>query len=138
MRGHFFVVSKDTAMEQEQTNQRRHTRVPVRTPVEIHFTDEVIACETTDLCLSGVKIGCGRHRRPGDRCEITFHRAGITGNRLLRVGGEVVRVDDEGMAVLFTDMNYRAFTSLQGILLDNADNPFDVAEEFLDSLPPDQ
>ncbi len=132
--------SRDWAagQEMEENNQRRYTRVPVCTPVEIRFADEVIACETTDLCLSGAKIACGRNRRPGDRCAITFHRAGITGNRLLRLGGEVVRVDGDGMAVIFTDMNYRALTSLQAMLLDSADNPFDVAEEFLDSLPADQ
>jgi len=106
--------------------------------VDIQFDDETISCETSDLCLSGVKVAGGRHRKPGERCAITFHRTGMIGNRLLRLGGEVVRVDDQGMALLFTDMNYRTFTNLQSVLLDNAENPFDVAEEFIDSLPADQ
>ncbi len=120
-------------------NKRRHTRIPVRTKVDILFgDDDLLQCETCDLCLTGMRVSSGGLRRPGDQCEITFHRTGITQNRLMRLRGEVVRVDDGGMALLFTDMNYRAYTNLQAILLDNAENPFEVAEEFIDSLPVDQ
>ncbi|MEW6428769.1 MAG: PilZ domain-containing protein [Thermodesulfobacteriota bacterium] len=116
-------------------NKRRHTRVPITARVDIQFEDdERLCCETRDLCLSGMLVCSGQHRTKGDPCQITF----ITRNRPLRLRGEVARVDGGGMALLFTDMNLRTYTSLQEVLLDNAENPFAVAEEFIDSLPADQ
>ncbi|MEJ2688782.1 MAG: PilZ domain-containing protein [Deltaproteobacteria bacterium] len=123
----------------ELENKRRHTRIPFRTKVDIRFADnEFLACDTKDLCLSGVWVQSDHDRREGEECEIIFHKAGIMNNRMLRLRGEVVRVEETGMALLFTEMNYNTYTNLQTILLDNAENPFEVAEDFIDRLPIDQ
>ena len=120
-------------------NKRRHTRIPFQTKVDVRFADdELLVCDTKDLCLSGVWVQSNHDRREGEECEIIFRKAGIMNNRMLRLRGEVVRVDDSGMALLFTEMNYNTYTNLQTVLLDNAENPFEVAEDFIDRLPIDQ
>jgi len=123
----------------EAENKRRHTRIPFQTKVDVRFEDdELLSCDTRDLCLSGVWVQSNHDRCEGEKCEIIFHKTGVMNNRLLRLRGEVVRVDDTGMALLFTGMNYNTYTNLQTILLDNAENPFEVAEDFIDRLPLDQ
>lgn len=122
-----------------EQDKRRHTRVVLSTRVDLRFDDrEMLQCDAEDLCLSGMWVRADHERYPGDQCEIVFHRSGMMQNRPLTLRGEVIRVNDEGLALLFTDMNYRAYTSLQTVLLDNAENPFEVAEEFIDRLPADQ
>lgn len=122
-----------------EQDKRRHTRVPLRTRVDLRFdNEEMLLCDTEDLCLSGMWVCVAHDRTPGDQCEIVFHKTGMMQNRPLMLRGEVIRVTDSGMALLFTDMNYRAYTSLQTVLLDNAENPFEVAEEFINRLPANQ
>ena len=119
--------------------KRRYTRITFESKVDLRFSErEYLQCETKNLCLSGVWVLDGRDQRVGDQCDIIFHNTGVTNNRMLRIKGEIVRVDDGGIALIFNDMNLNILTNLQTIMLNQADDPFALAEEFLDTLPVDQ
>ncbi len=120
-------------------HQRRHTRISFQTNVDLKFNNKGYSqCPTQDLCLSGMRVLDCLDQQTGDECEIEFHQTGMVNNRLLRLKGEVVRVDDQGIALVFTGMNFNSYTNLQSIMIDNAEDPFQIAEEFLEQLPANQ
>lgn len=123
----------------KKTCKRKFTRIPFQSKVDLRFPDrDYLQCDTRDICLSGLWVMDGHERKVGEQCDIEFHKTGLTKNQVLRMRGEVVRVDKSGIALLFTDMNLNSYTKLQSILLDSAEDPFKVAEEFLDSVAESQ
>ena len=119
--------------------KRKYTRVPYSGKVDLSFEyKEYMGCEVENLCLSGMLVRSCHDQEVGQRCEVTIHGAGMTNNRLLQLCGEIVRKDQYGVAILFTEMNLRSYTNLQTLILDHADDPFKIAEEFVDELPANQ
>ncbi|MCK5545177.1 MAG: PilZ domain-containing protein, partial [Desulfobulbaceae bacterium] len=116
--------------------KRRHARVPIHARVNLKFSDKVYSqCETKDLCLCGAWVNGGGDRIEGDLCEVEFNQVGIVNNRILTLRGEVVRaVKERGVGLVFYDMNFSSYTSLQTIINDGSDDVFKDAEEFLDRI----
>ena len=123
-------------MVAKSKTKRKHTRVPYSGRVDLHFPGRTYThCQTRDLCLSGMRVlGACLERQMGDRCVLEFHDAGVTGNRGLRLEGEVVRVERDGVALLFVDMNYRNYAEIEAIVRQGADDPYEAADAFLDEV----
>lgn len=117
--------------------QRKHPRLPYEGKVDIIFADrEVTGCVTRNLCLSGVwVVGC-LDAAEGESCHIYFHDAGLVRSRAMMLKGEVSRIDDDGIAIalIFKDMNIRAYTNLQTMLENYSENIFEEADDFLEDL----
>ncbi|MEA2083638.1 MAG: hypothetical protein U9O82_05235 [Thermodesulfobacteriota bacterium] len=115
--------------------KRRDIRVSIQTRVNLKFSDKAYEqCDTRDLCLCGAWVNGAEDRIEGDMCEVEFNQTGVVNNRTLTLRGEIVRVEELGVALVFYDMNFSSYTCLQTIINDGSDDIFKHAEEFLDRI----
>ncbi len=121
---------------EDQESRRRNTRVPVEIGISLIFPNRLYEqCKTRDLCLSGLWVYDCLDQKMGERCEIEISEKQANNIfRIIRMRGEVVRVDNEGIAILFRDMNFRSYTDLQTILLYHSEDPYTLAEEFVEQF----
>lgn len=129
------IVNEKMANISNIDEKRKYTRIPIHTRVNLRFSDgEYEQCETRDLCLCGALVMGVNDRDEGELCEVEFSQAGIVNNRILTLRGEVVRVEEQGIALVFYDMNFSSYTYLQTIINESSDDVFKHAEEFLDRI----
>lgn len=117
-------------------SKRKHQRIPYHGKVDLYFNDRKhLSCATQNLSLIGMwVVGCLEHEE-GSQCDIEFHDAAASTNRPLRMKGEVVRVDDEGIALLFLNLNVRTFSDLEALIIELGGPPLMEENEFLAGLP---
>jgi len=117
-------------------SKRKHPRIPYNGKVDLTFNGVTYpACTPENLSLIGMWVHGCQDQPEGTPCDIEFHDAAKTANRPLRIKGEVVRVEEKGIALIFLDMNMRAYTDLEQLISDNAGDCFTGAEEFIERLP---
>lgn len=119
----------------ESANRRKNSRVPFQATITLEFADKSYEeCETHDLSLKGVFVrGISGHKY-GDQCNVTLCLTGTTSNLCLKMKGEVVRVDDDGLALHFFEIDLDSFYHLKNILYYNSENPDKLDAEFSDQL----
>ncbi len=119
--------------------KRKHLRIEYHSKVDLIFSDpdrETFSCSTKNLCLSGLWLsGCQQECNTGDQCHVSFHDAGVVRSRTLLIKAQVARVDEDGIALIFEDMNFRTYTNLQTMMQNYTDNTFQDADDFLDDMP---
>lgn len=116
-------------------NRRRNTRVPFQSTMTLRFADKTHEeCETQDLSMKGIfAVGVSGHK-VGDKCDVALHLVGATSNLALQIKGEVVRVEENGLALHFFEIDLDSFYHLKNILYFNSENPDVLEEEFLKQL----
>ncbi len=118
-------------------SKRKHQRIPYQGKVDLYFNGRrYLSCAAQNLSLIGVwVVGC-LEQEEGSQCDIEFHEAATTTvNCALRMKGEVVRVDDEGIALLFLNMNVRTYSDLEALIVELGGPPLMEENEFLAGLP---
>ncbi len=117
-------------------SKRKYPRIPYQGKIDLYFKDRsYLKCSPQNLSLIGVWIvGC-LEQKEGAQCDIEFHDAAANTARPLRIKGEVVRVDEEGVALLFLNMNVRTFTDLEALIVEQGGPPLMEENEFLAGLP---
>jgi hypothetical protein len=89
-----------------------------------------------NLSLIGMWVlGCRDQVEEGAECDIEFHDTVFSNDRPLRLRGEVVRMDDEGIALLFLNMNVRTYNDLESLIMAQGGPPLMEENEFLEGLP---
>lgn len=110
--------------------RRRSTRVLFQATVTLHFDDaDFPDRETSDLSIKGVFVQGITGRSIGDRCAVELHLAGTSSQLLLRMDGEVVRVEKNGIAIKFSEIDLDSFYHLRNIVYYNSENPDELAGE---------
>lgn len=122
-------------MTRHQSN-RKNPRIPYHGKVDLFFDNRsYLKCSAQNISLIGMWVlGCPEQEE-GQQCDIEFHDAAIASNRQLRIKGEVIRVDDGGIALLFLNMNIRTYSDLEALILEQGNGPLMEENEFLDGLP---
>ena len=117
-------------------SKRKHPRIPYQGKIDLYFNDHrYLKCTVQNLSLIGVwVVGC-LEQEEGAQCDIEFHDAAASANRPLRIKGEVIRVDEEGIALLFLNMNVRTFSDLEALIVEQGGPPLMEENEFLAGLP---
>lgn len=117
-------------------SNRRHHRIPYQGKVDLYFNGRAyLGCAAQNLSLIGMwVVGC-LEQEEGKQCDIEFHDAAATANRPLRLKGEVIRVDGQGIALLFLNMNVRCSSDLEALIVEQGGPPLMEENEFLDGLP---
>ena len=116
-------------------SKRKHQRIPYQGKVDLYFKDApYLSCAAQNLSMIGMwVVGC-LEQEEGSQCDIEFHDAAAT-NHPLRMKGEVVRRDDEGLALLFLNMNVRTYSDLEALIVALGGPPLMEENEFLADLP---
>jgi hypothetical protein len=100
--------------EQAHTNRRRHPRIPVGLPVEVHLSgrDAPLTVELTDIAAGGV-----RFRAPSNDVKLEQRATFMfiaEGRGACAAEGHIIRVDANGEFIVVLDKtspDFRAFVS---------------------------
>ena len=114
-------------------SNRKHPRIPYTGKVDLKFNGKLFPdCTAQNLSLVGIwVVGC-QEQKTGNLCEVEFHDAAPTANRPLRLTGEVVRVGDGGIALLFDDINLRMYNDLEALIKEKGGDSTFTVDDFIE------
>jgi len=113
--------------------KRENTRVAFQATISVVFADKSYDhCETRDLSLRGVFVEGVRGRRKGDQCRLSLHLSGTSSDLALQMAGEVVRVEEDGVGLHFSEIDLDSFYHLKNIVYFNMRDPDRLQDEFPD------
>jgi len=114
-----------------ENDRRKNTRVSFRTTADLKFSTTVYSkCETDNLSIKGVSVlGITGHQK-GETCDIYLALSGSSSELRIEMKGEVVRVDSEGIALHFTEVDLDSFYHLKNIIYYNSEDPDAIRSEL--------
>ncbi len=111
--------------------RRKNTRVAFQTIADISFGAKVYRqCETADLSMKGMSVKGVGDRKVGELCGVSLALSGSSSRLVLRMKGEVVRVDEDNIGLHFTEIDLDSFYHLKNIVYYNADDPDNIVSEI--------
>jgi hypothetical protein len=117
----------------EDSERRQNTRVAFTATVDVDFSEQKFSgCASQDLSVKGVFLAGVRNQALGDRCDLTLSLSGTSSELCLRIKGEVVRVEKDGVALRFHEMDLDSYYHLKNIIYYNAEDPDDITEKLMD------
>lgn len=98
--------------------RRRDIRVTFRTSITLSFPDgrTFDNCETMDISVSGFFVKGVTDVDIAEKCHVTFNLSGRTSNLVLEMFGEIIRVQEDGVAMQFVEVDEDSFFHLQNIV----------------------
>lgn len=97
--------------------EREHTRLPIR--LEVHITSDertLVSGHTRDISREGVYVFVDRPLPRGTACQIALLVKGPKSSLRIDVSGRVVRADDHGMAIDFTEVGMDSLFHLRNLV----------------------
>jgi hypothetical protein len=119
----------------ERTEQRKFTRIPFRTEVRISTEEGVLVSNLLrDISLGGAFVLVTPALNPGAACSVQLDLIGGASLLRITVEAEVLRVDPEGMALKFTNIDVDSLIHLKHFIKVHSADPNLVEEEFAHNL----
>lgn len=114
----------------EHDDRRHNVRVSFHATVDLDFSGQQYqGCETDNLSTKGVLVLGITDRDIGESCLVTLHLAGSRDDLTLSMQGEIMRLEDRGIGIHFTEIDLDSYTHLRNIIYYNVDDP-DSLDEF--------
>lgn len=112
----------DGGKRMESDERRKHTRVHFCTTVDVTFSDtSYIDYATENLSTQGVFVDNIPNRTLGEPCHITLKLTGSAEELALSMQAEVIRLENNGIGLHFTDIDIDSFSHLRRIIYYNSD-----------------
>lgn len=97
--------------------ERQHTRLPIRLEVQLTGGQRtLVSGKTRDISREGVYVFAEKPLPRGTPCQVVLLVTGPKSTLRIEVGGKVVRADDHGMAIAFTDMELDSVFHLRNLM----------------------
>ncbi len=117
----------------EDNEKRKNTRVHFQASADLKFADKSYSkCETENLSVKGVSVLGVTGHQLGEKCELALALSGSTSELRLEMKGEIVRIDENGVALHFTEIDLDSFYHLKNIVYYNSTDPDTIRSEFSD------
>lgn len=112
--------------------KRRFSRIALKFPATLVVSGGEVydIHELANLSIGGCLVPLEEDIFEGTRCTITIRLAGGLGNTPVNVSGEVVRHDNEYVAIKFTKIGPDDLNHLQNLIRYNSPNPEEIEEEI--------
>lgn len=111
-------------------DHRKFSRVPFQIEATLKHNDSVITGDVTNLSLQGLFVTTDEKLKIGSIVNITIHLLGSASRLALEMMGTVQRIENDGFAVRFTDIDIDSFIHLKSIVAYNMGDPDLVEDEF--------
>jgi hypothetical protein len=117
------------------TEKRKFTRIPFRTEVRISTEDQVLVSNwLRDISLGGAFVQVTPALKPGATCSVQLDLIGAATLLRITVEAEVLRVDTEGVALKFTNIDVDSLIHLKHFIKVRSADPDLVEDEFTHNL----
>ncbi len=121
-------------MTQDAQNKRRGTRVRFNVNAELSYGDETIRGEVRNLSLKGMLVDIDTTVPENTELTITIYLSGSSSSLTLNMKGSVVRCDQNGLAILFKEIDVESFIHLRSVVGYNEGNESKIMREFYDLI----
>lgn len=120
----------------DASNRREMTRVPFHVSVTFQSHNKpAIPGNVTDVSLKGIHVACDNPLPVGSACQLTLQFGSEEDPVCLELGGTVVRVDRDGMAIEIDEvLPIDTLTHLQNVVRYNATDTDRVDHELHDHI----
>lgn len=117
-------------MTNQKNEKRQKVRVTFRTTVKLVFSGgrTFAKCETVDVSVAGLFVKNVTGIAFGEKCKVELNLSGRTSNLVLEMTGEVVRSQEDGVALQFLEVDEDSFYHLQNIVYFSYKHSGGVAE----------
>ncbi len=121
---------------EDKLNKREFTRVPIKMEAEVSSDDTGLTSgEIKDLSMNGIYLVCDEDLAAGTECQVVLFFGEGQGRLRIEVSGKVVRTDDGGVGVEFSEIvGLESFDHLRNIVLHNAQETDEVEKELKEHL----
>ena len=113
--------------------KRGFSRAPVSVEIEVTADGFGLSAQNVrDVSIGGVCLGpCEQHTPLGAPCQVRLFVGGRASGVCIEAAGEVVRVDDAGVGIMFTEINgTQSYHHLRQLVLLNSGDPDRAGQEF--------
>lgn len=116
--------------------KRRHIRVIFTRTVRLSVNDSFVGeFPVRNLSMGGLFIdNCTLADVVDGECQLELHERGAHSSLILKFSAKVVRVEQVGIGVEFTDMEDDSFMFLQTMVLYASDDPIGIAKDFMEGF----
>lgn len=115
----------------QNEEKRRNTRVAFQASADLKFSDKSYThCETENLSIKGVSVFGITGHQVGEECELALALSGSTSELRLKMKGKIVRVDEDSIALNFTEIDLDSFYHLKNIVYYNSEDPDSIKSEL--------
>lgn len=116
-------------------SDRKFTRVPFKTEIKVTSGNTVIASSLVrDISLGGIFIETPDRLPIGAQCAVNIDLIGPATRMEIRVEGEVVRVEQAGVALNFTRIESDSLIHLRHLIEIHAEDPQTIDQEYFQEL----
>jgi hypothetical protein len=128
------MTTSPTVKTSKGLERRCNPRIAFETQADLKFKDGTQnGLITRDLSINGTFVLNMKDKQVGNECEVTLHC-----DLVLKMKGEVVRVEEKGSAIQFFDQDLDNFHHLKNVVYINAVNHEGVDifdDKMVDELP---
>ena len=111
--------------------KRKFTRTPFRTEIRVISDDRIVVSNhLRDVSLGGAYILVEKPLDEGTLCILSIDLIGPRSLLRVEIEGEVIRVEDQGMAVKFTRIDVDSFVHLRHLIKVHSQDPDTIDTEF--------
>jgi hypothetical protein len=115
----------------KDNEKRKNTRVLFQASADLKFADAgYLKCETENLSVKGVSVLGITGHRIGEQCALSLALSGSTSEMRLEMKGEIVRIEENGVALHFTEIDLDSFHHLKNIVYYNSSDPDSIRTEL--------
>jgi hypothetical protein len=118
----------------DEHNKRRGTRILFNVNAELSFGDQTLTGEVRNLSLKGMLVDSRTDVPANTELDIKIFLSGTSSSLTLSMKGRVVRCDENGMAVLFKEIDVESFIHLRSVVGYNEGNEEKIMREFYDLI----
>ncbi|MEW6080108.1 MAG: PilZ domain-containing protein [Thermodesulfobacteriota bacterium] len=118
----------------DEQNKRRGTRVVFNVNAELSFGDQTQTGEVRNLSLKGMLVDIKTDIPAETELDIKIYLSGTSSSLTLSMKGRVVRCDENGLAVLFKEIDVESFIHLRSVVGYNEGNEDKIMREFYDLI----
>jgi c-di-GMP-binding flagellar brake protein YcgR len=115
--------------------ERKYTRVDFETTIKVATAStEVLATRIRDISLGGLFIVTDEPLPMGAHCTVCLDLKGPASLLEIKVEGEVVRVEEDGVGLVFTKIDADSLIHLHHIVKIHAQDPTRIDSEYYKEL----
>ena len=117
------------------TEKRKFTRTPFEMEIRVITDDRIVVSHRLrDISLGGAYIEVDQPLEEGASCILSIDLIGPRSLLRIEIEGEVVRVEDDGMAVTFTRIDLDSLVHLRHLIKVHSQDPDTIDYEFSSTL----
>ncbi len=115
---------------------RKFTRIPFETEVKVVCAGDTVITSTRvrDISLGGIFVLTDDPLPIGLQCAVNIELRGPATSLKIQVEGEVIRVEEDGAALIFTKIDADSLVHLRHVIRINAEDPDVIDQEYFYEL----